>query len=86
MANATRAVSVMNAVRAAGSQNYQSFIPEATLTNIAEVGNPIINYQAIRNEFCTLLPNIIFDTVLHRIPNLNLRFVHGKISMTLSQV
>lgn len=82
MANATRAVSVMNAVRAASSQNYQSFIPEATLTNIAEVGNPIINYQAIRNEFCTLLPNIIFDTVLHnRVWNNEFAFLRKALPM-----
>ena len=65
MANAQRAINTMNAVRAAASDAYQSMVPEATLLNVQAVGNPITEYSVMKNEFLSVLPNVIFEVVLH---------------------
>ena len=65
MANAQRAINTMNAVRAAASDAYQSMVPEATLLNVQAVGNPLTEYSVMKNEFLSVLPNVIFEVVLH---------------------
>lgn len=61
---ATRAQNVLNAVRAQASEAYQNYVPVATASNLADVGNPIINYQVVKNEFINALPNVIFEVVI----------------------
>ena len=60
MANtATRGANVLNTIRDAASDYYRSMVPVATETNLADVGNPILTYSAIKNEFLDLLVNKI---------------------------
>lgn len=76
MADAKRAVDVLNAVRAGASDVYQQYVPQATLDNITDVGNPIINYQVVKNEFINALPNRIFEVVIwNRIWNNELSYI-----------
>ena len=37
-------VTLLNTIRENASTEYQNRVPEATRTNIAEVGNPIVSY------------------------------------------
>lgn len=57
-------VSILNTIRANGSAEYQSRVPEATQTNITEVGSPVTTYQAMQNEFLTALINRIALVVI----------------------
>lgn len=50
---------ILNTIRANASANYQERVPEATRDNIREVGNPIVTYKAIANEFLEELVNRI---------------------------
>lgn len=50
---------LLNVIRSDASQTYKDRVPEATQDNIAEIGNPILNYEAIRNEFLDALVNRI---------------------------
>lgn len=50
---------LLNVIRSDASQAYKDRVPEATQDNIAEIGNPILNYEAIRNEFLDALVNRI---------------------------
>lgn len=50
---------MMNSIRNEASQAYQNSVPVATALNLADVGNPILNYEATRNEFLTALVNKI---------------------------
>lgn len=54
-----RGIDMLNVIRSDASPQYQERVPVATLENIAEVGNPILNFQAIRNEFLDNLVNRI---------------------------
>lgn len=57
-------VNVLNAILAGASEQYQARVPQATQTNIAEVGTAIMNYQATENEFLSALVNKIAMTIV----------------------
>ena len=50
---------MMNALRGVASAEYQNRVPVATQNNIEQVGNPILEYQSVQNEFLNLLVNKI---------------------------
>lgn len=52
-------VNVLNTIRDNASAEYLARVPEATKNNLGTVGNPIISYDAIRNEFLDALVNKI---------------------------
>lgn len=56
---AASSVDILNAIRNSASQTYQDRVPVATQNNIKEVGNPIITFEAIQNEFLHALVNRI---------------------------
>lgn len=59
---------ILNAIRGVASTEYQERVPVATQNNIVEVGNPILEYQSVQNEFLNLLVNkIAFSIVTSRI-------------------
>jgi len=57
-------LSIVNTIRAQGSTEYSTRVPLATRTNIDAVGNPILNYQAVQNEFLNALVNKIAFTLV----------------------
>lgn len=57
---------MLNAIRAEASDNYQAAVPLATRANLADVGNPIINYTAVANEFVDALMNKIVLQLITR--------------------
>lgn len=57
-------MAVLNSIRDNGSEDYKTFIPEATRTNLAEIGKPIVKYEAIQNEFLKALVNKVAFTIL----------------------
>lgn len=57
-------INIMNTIRENASQEYQDRIPVATRTNIAEVGNPILTYQIMQNEFLNSLVNKVALTIV----------------------
>lgn len=54
-----KGIELLNVIRSEASQAYQDRVPVATQDNIAEVGNPILNFQAAQNEFLDALVNRI---------------------------
>jgi hypothetical protein len=56
--------SILDVIRANASTEYQERVPEATQTNITQVGNPILEYQSIQNEFLNALINRIALSVI----------------------
>lgn len=58
-------IEVLNTILANGSEDYQSRVPEATKTNIAEVGSAIMSYKATENEFLSALVNKIAMVIVH---------------------
>lgn len=58
------ALSILNNIRAAASDDYQARIPEATRTNIATVGNALASYTLLYNEFAEALFNKIGKTII----------------------
>ena len=59
-------VTLMNSILANGSAEYQNYVPLATRTNITTVGNPILTYQTVQNEFLNALINKIALTIVRR--------------------
>lgn len=57
---------MLNAIRSEASQAYKDSVPEATLYNLQEVGNPILEYEAAQNEFMTALANKIAFPLIER--------------------
>ena len=57
---------MMNAIRAGASQAYRDIVPHATASNLQDVGNPIIKYQAVTNEFLDALVNKIVMQLVER--------------------
>lgn len=57
---------MLNAIRAEASDAYQRAVPEATTFNLLEVGNPILEYEAIANEFVGALMNKIVIQLIER--------------------
>ena len=55
---------LLNTIRLNASNEYQSRVPEATRTNITDVGNPIISYSACQNEFLNSLVERIALTIV----------------------
>lgn len=57
---------MLNAIRDEASPAYQAAVPEATPLNLIEVGNPIMNYEAVGNEFINALVNKIIFQLIER--------------------
>jgi uncharacterized protein YjdB len=55
---------ILDTIRANASTEYQTRVPEAARTNIEAVGNPILEYQNIQNEFLNALVNRIALTIV----------------------
>ena len=55
---------LLNTIRLNASNEYQSRVPQATRTNITDVGNPIISYSACQNEFLNSLVERIALTIV----------------------
>lgn len=55
---------LLNAIRNTASVDYQNRVPEATETNLAQVGTAIMDYDYTRNEFTNLLFNKIGLTII----------------------
>lgn len=55
-------INILNTIRSNASSEYQERIPEATRTNLTTVGDPIVNYQSLANEFTNALVNRIAFT------------------------
>lgn len=55
---------VINTIHAQASADYQSRVPEATRTNITEVGAAIMSYQQTESEFLNALVNKIAMTIV----------------------
>lgn len=74
---------LLNVIRSDASQAYRDRVPEATQDNIAEIGNPILNYEATRNEFLDALVNRIGMVIItSRLYNNPLkRFKKGMMSL-----
>lgn len=56
---------VLNTILSNASADYQARVPEATRTNITEVGSAIMGYQATENEFLSALVNKIAMQIVH---------------------
>ena len=54
-----KGMTILNVIRSEASQAYQDRVPVATQENIAEVGNPILKFEAHANEFLNALVNRI---------------------------
>lgn len=57
-------ITILNTIRANNSQLYIERIPEATKTNLESVGNAIMAYEAMTNEFLGALVNRIAFTIV----------------------
>lgn len=64
-ANVPSGVDVANAIRNEASIAYQAAVPVADYGNIQAVGNPILTYQAVQNEFLNALVNKIALTIVN---------------------
>lgn len=58
-------VDVMNAIRNEATDAYRAAVPISTFANLQEVGNPILTYQSIQNEFLNALVNKIALTIVN---------------------
>jgi hypothetical protein len=60
------AIEILNTIRDNASQSYQDRVPEATRTNIEEVGEAItdLNNAVVYNEFINTLANMIYAPML----------------------
>lgn len=58
-------ITILNTIRANASVMYQERVPEATKTNISEVGSGVQSYQATENEFLDALVNKIAMQIVH---------------------
>lgn len=63
---------ILNAIRATASLDYQDRIPVATQDNIKEIGNAMMSFSAMQNEFLTALVNriglVIIQSKLYQNP------------------
>lgn len=57
-------IDILNALRNAGSLDYQSRVPVATQDNIKEVADGVLSYQPTANEFLSNLVNRIGMTII----------------------
>ena len=54
----------LNTIRAQASTDYQARVPVATRTNLATIGNVILSYTPIANEFLDVMVNKIAMTLV----------------------
>lgn len=67
MSAAKTPITILNTILANASTEYTSRVPAATRTNIAAVGNAILSYSAVMNEFTSALVNkVALQTVQAR--------------------
>lgn len=59
------ALNLINAIRTTASTEYQTRIPEATRTNIADVGNAITSFEADKEVFLNTLVGKIITTIVN---------------------
>lgn len=57
---------MLNSIRADASDAYKSAVPVATPYNLTDVGNPILSYESVANEFLNALVNKIIMTLVIR--------------------
>lgn len=57
-------INVLNTILANASADYQARVPQATHTNISEVGSAIMSFQVTENEFLSALVNKIAMTIV----------------------
>lgn len=57
---------MLNAIRSEASQSYRDTVPHATPGNLQDVGNPILQYDAMANEFLNTLVNKIVIQLIER--------------------
>ena len=57
-------INVLNTILSNASADYQARVPEATQTNITEVGSAIMGFQATENEFLSALVNKVAMTIV----------------------
>lgn len=57
-------VDILNNIRMNASTEYKTRIPEATQTNISQIGQAFQTYNLLYNEFCEALVNKIGKTIL----------------------
>ena len=57
---------IINNIRANASEDYAKYIPEATAQNIQQVGNALLEYTPLFNEFCEALIHKIGKTMLEQ--------------------
>lgn len=57
---------MLNAIRSEASDTYQNAVPMATPFNLTDVGNPILTYAAVTNEFIDALINKIVAQIMYR--------------------
>lgn len=58
-------VNVLNTILSNASADYQARVPQATQTNITEVGAAVMSYKATENEFLNALVNKIAMAIVH---------------------
>lgn len=60
-------ITILNTIRANASSMYQERVPEATQSNLSDVGALLVDYQALSNEFLNaLVQRIAFTIVSNR--------------------
>lgn len=60
-------LNILNTIRANSSAFYQSRIPEATKSNLEDIGSQLLTYQGLRNEFVeALITRVAFVEVSNR--------------------
>lgn len=57
-------MNILNTILANASADYQARVPQATQTNITEVGSAVMSYQATENEFLSALVNKVAMTIV----------------------
>ena len=57
-------MNILNTILANASADYQARVPQATQTNITEVGTAVMSYQATENEFLSALVNKVAMTIV----------------------
>ena len=59
-----QSIGILNSIRVNASEEYKNRIPVATQQNIQEIGNALMTYTVLHNEFCDALLNKIGKTIL----------------------
>lgn len=78
-------VTLLNTIWDNASAEYQARVPQATRTNLSEIGNPLIEYTALANEFLDALVNRIGMTIVNSKIARNPLSILKKGSMPLGQ-